>query len=103
MKLRIYILFAFLLCQAYASYSNVAFNSQVADYKSTNLAFDNKEEIPNGDKMCVERELNEEDDAKCCRYNLISLQLLYKMAFCPILGKIITSCVNVIFEPPCII
>ena len=81
MKLRTYILFAFLLCQAYTSYSTVAFNSQVIDYKCNEMVIDNSDENSNHENIFVERELNEEDDAKCCRHNLFSLQLIYKKAF----------------------
>lgn len=101
MKHAKYLLFAFILFQVYVAYSGPGLNSQHFNCKYNKTVFFTGEEDQNNDNTSIATEQNEEDDAKCCRFNLYALPLNSVTVYLAVGRNTISSDPNTILEPPC--
>ncbi len=102
MNLKTYILFAFILCQAISAYSSVLFPTQSFDLEYGTSIIEAGNEFSETQTASFQAELNEEDDAKVCHLILHAYSFIFSSYLVPTNGKISSSYIQRILEPPCL-
>ncbi len=102
MKLKVYIIFAFMLCHAIGAYSAVFFPLQSYDLDYGEYTIEAYTDHSDYETPSFQTELNEEDDAKICHVFWHLFNITTINCHTTTNGKINTSYLQNFLEPPCL-
>lgn len=101
MNLKTYILFAFILYHAISAYSSALYPTQSFDLEYVTIIVEAGNDFSETQTASFQSELNEEDDAKECHYLQHASGTMFNHYLIPTNGKISSTYIQRILEPPC--